>query len=258
MTLIPDFTSAIGQTIFGSGGKSFTDPNRIPMTFTSLKRLRLGGIDPSARLSGTENQVGIANQITDLPAFASGATNISGTLIAIEMAVNPNSITFRQAKRITKRDTQEGSTFFHFTNSKGENNDILTLDFRGNTGNLDIRGDLTTDRGLFSTQSGFNTGANKKLAIWHNLWALTREAMLLDDNTRNEFMIQYSSIGIPVQIFIIGHYSNVLEFTESADKPFTRDYSMSFTVQEVVPPLDELSTLIQEITIDTENVAGQI
>jgi len=253
MTLIPDFTSALGQTIFGEGGKSFTDPNRVPMTFTSLKRLRTGGIDPSARISGTENTASALEFLsTTNPLSAPG-----GELISIEMAVNPNSINFRQPKRITKRDTQEGSVFFHFTNSKGENNDILTLDFRGNTGNLDIRGDVTTDRGLFSTQGGYNTGANRKLLIWHNLWALTREAMLLDDNTRNEFLIMYASVGIPVQIYLIGHYSNVLEFSENADKPFTRDYSMSFTVQEVVPPLSELPTQIQELTIDTRRTAGQ-
>lgn len=253
MTLMPDFTAALGQTIFGEGGKSFTDPNRVPMIFTSLKRLRAGGIDTSARLSGIESQ----SPELQLSEYTLSATPVSGIMTAIEMAVNPNSISFRQPKRITKRDTQEGSVFFHFTNSKGENNDILTVDFRGNTGNLDIRGDIATDRGLFSTQGGFNTGANRKLAVWHNLWALTREAMLLDDNTRNEFMIQYSSIGMPVEIFLIGHYSNVLEFSENADKPFTRDYSMSFTVQEIVPTLDDIASLIQEITIDTTSTAGQ-
>lgn len=254
MTLIPDFTAALGQTIFGEGGKAFTDPNRVPMIFTSLKRLRSGGIDPSARLSGIEN----SDDTLKFIASTNPTSAPSGNLITIEMAVNPNSITFRQPKRITKRDTLEGSTFFHFTNSKGENNDVLTLDFRGNTGNIDIRGDVTTDRGIFSTQGGFNTGANRKLLIWQNLWALTREAMLLEDNTRNEFMINYSSISIPIQISLIGHYSSVLEFTENADKPFTRDYSMSFTVQETIPPLDDIPQLVQEISIDVNRTAGQV
>lgn len=253
MTLIPDFTAALGQTIFGEGGKPFSDPNRVPMVFTSLRRLRFGGINASARLSGVENQSDIQQFIDP----SAGITAPQGELVAIEMAVNPNSISFRQPKRITKRDTRDGSVFFHFTNSRGENNDILTMDFRGNTGNLDIRGDITTDQGLFSTRGGYNTGANKKLLIWQNLWALTREPMLLEDNTRNEFLIIYSSIGIPIQISLIGHWSNTLDFTEVADKPFTRDYATSFTVQEIVPPLNELPQLVQQITIDTALTAGQ-
>lgn len=245
MTLVPDIGAALGQTIFGEGGKPFSDPNRIPMVFTSLQRLRLGGLDTSERFTGT----GTNDLVEDV---TKSARDINDVKVAIEMAVNPNSISFRQPKRIVKRDTQEGSVFFHFTNSKGENNDILTMDFRGNTGNLDIRGDITVDRGVFSTQGGSNTGAGEKLLIWQNLWALTREPMLLEDGVRNEFLIIYSSVGIPIEISLIGHWNNVLEFTENAEKPFTRDYSMSFTVQEVVPPLEELPGLLQSQVTDVQ------
>jgi hypothetical protein len=243
MTLIPDIGAALGQTIFGDGANPFTAP-RVPMIFTSLQRLRRGGLDTSERLTGG----GDINIVDDI---SRNASDINDVQIAIEMAVNPNSISFRQPKRIVKRDTQEGSVFFHFSNSKGENNDILTIDFRGNTGNLDIRGDITTNRGPFSTQAGTNTGALQKLAIWQNLWSLTREPMLLSDGTSNEFLIIYSSIATPIQISLIGHYANVLEFTESAEKPFSRDFSMSFVVQEVVPPLEELPGLVQTQVTDS-------
>jgi len=254
MALIPDLGAALGQTIFGDGGKPYSDPNRIPMSFTSLKRLRQAGLDPTARLSG---EGGLAVSLAQNVGAVGGGGVSGGVLAIIDMAVNPNSITFRQPKRIVKRDTQEGSIFFHFTNNRGENNDILTVDFRGNTGNIDARGDLQTDTGsVFSTQRGANTGANKKLAIWHNLWQLTREAMLLEDNIRNEFQIIYASTAIPLQISLIGHWSSVLEFTESADKPFSRDYSMAFTVEEVTPPIDEIVTLLNEFAVDTETTAG--
>lgn len=241
MTLIPDIGAAVGQTLFGAGGKPFSDSSRIPMIFTSLLRLRSGGISADDRIAGND---GLAIDL--IP----NAADINNTQIAIEMAVNPNSISFKQSKRIVKKDTQDGSVFFHFTNSKGENNDILNVTFKGNTGNLDLRSDITSDKGSFSTQSGSNTGAGKKLIIWQNLWALTREAMLLKDGVRNEFMIIYSSIGIPVQISLIGHYSEVLEFSENAQKPFSRDYSMSFTVTEIVPPLDELPNLVQTQVVE--------
>lgn len=249
MTLIPDIGAALGQTIFGGGGNAFTAP-RVPMIFTSLQRLRRGGLDTSERLTGTG-----ANDLVD--DISRAASDINDVQIAIEMAVNPSSISFRQPKRIVKRDTQEGSVFFHFSNSKGENNDILTMDFRGNTGNIDIRGDITTYNGPFSTQAGINTGALKKLIIWQNLWSLTREPMLLSDGVENEFLIIYSSIATPIQISLIGHFSNVLEFTDSAEKPFSRDYSMSFTVQEVVPPLEELPGLVQTQIVDSQG-AGSV
>jgi len=244
MALIPDVAAALEQTVFGAGGKSFSDPNRVPMQFTSLRRLRLAGLDLTSRLSGG------GSQDINSPGLAQVNENVQSQLAVIEMSVNPNSISFRQPKRITKRDTLEGSVFFHFTNSKGENNDILTMEFRGNTGNLDLRGDLNTDTGVFSTIGGTNTGANKKLAIWQNLWQLTRGPILLDDNTLNEFMINYNSIGIPVPIALIGHYNAVLEFTESADKPFSRDYSLQFTVQEITPSLDDLVEIIQSFAFD--------
>jgi hypothetical protein len=248
MTLIPDVGAALGQTIFGGGNNSFTDPNRVPMIFTSLQRLRSTGLDTSFRITTVGSS--LTNDIVEFSKLNSGVQ------VAIEMAVNPNSISFKQPKRIVKRDTQEGSVFFHFSNSKGENNDILTMDFRGNTGNIDLRGDITTQTSVFATQSGSNTLAAKKLAIWQNLWALTREPMLLSDGTQNEFLIIYSSVGIPIQISLIGHYNNVLEFSEVADKPFTRDYSMSFTVQEVVPPLEELPGLVQTQVIDTRGAGA--
>lgn len=261
MALVPDIGASLGQTIFGAGGQPFSDPNRIPMSFTSLKRLRAAGLssgpgqDP-VQLGGAN---GVAADFTLGGASGISAINenVSGMLAIIEMMVNPNSITFKQPKRIVKRDTQEGSIWFHFSNSKGENNDILTIDFKGSTGNLDIRSDINTDtESVFSTRLGTNTGANKKLAIWHNLWQLTREPILLEDNTRNEFQIIYASVAIPLQIALLGHWSSVLEFSETADKPFSRDYTMSFTVEEVVPSLDEIAQLVQSFTIDTATTAG--
>lgn len=247
MTLIPNYVDAIGQTLFGIGGQAFGNSQRVPMIFTSTRRLKFGKIEPDIKSFSTQDK--LATQ------------NIKGEMTAIEMAVNPNSVTFRQPKRITKRDTQEGSVYFHFTNSQGENNDILTLEFRGNTGNLNLQGSIDTTRGVFDNGSASGNGANKKLQIWHNLWALTREPMLVSSEFGtyvNQFLIIYSSTGIPMQISLIGHFNSVLEFTETADKPFTRDYSMSFTVQEIVPPLNDLMQLLQSYNIDTQTTAGQI
>lgn len=246
--------AAISQTLFGGiAGKSFA-ASRVPMQFTSTRRLRLG--NPAFSNTTTE-------QFIEAAAYHGYRLEAEGTqfggggeLTVIEMAVNPNSISWRQPKRITKRDTQEGSIFFHFTNSKGQNNDILTMDFRGNTGNINMLSDMSGSGAI--TASGINTGAIKKSIIWHNLWNLTREPMLLEDKTINEFMIVYSSIIMPLDIMLIGFFSNVLEWSDLADKPFSKDYSMSFTVQEVVPPLETIVQELNGLSFNTEDISQDI
>lgn len=255
-SLLPDVGAALGQTVFGTGGKPFTDPNRMPMLFTSLRRLRSSGVDITTFISEDDSVTGTGLS-TIVDEISNKTVLEDGQLSVIEMSVNPNSMSFRQPKRIVKRDTQQGSVFFHFTNSKGQDNDILTIDFRGNTGNLDPRGDINSTSGTFEIQGGVNTGALKKLALWHNLWSLTREPVLLEDNVINEFIIIYTSIALPIEMQLNGFFSNVLDWTDSADKPFSKDYSFSFTVQDIVPSLEEVAGLLQTISFDAETTAGQ-
>jgi hypothetical protein len=168
------------------------------------------------------------------------------------MGINPNTIRFRQPKRFTKKDTREGSVFFHFTNSRGQNNDILTMEFAGNTGNIDARGSqLTEQEKAQAAQNGValdsppnDNGAIVKIAAWHNLYLLTREPMLLSDNTENVFSIIYLSQLFPQAIQFDGFYNQVLEWEDNARKPNSRDYRFEFTVTRTQPSLDELLDLV--------------
>jgi len=226
----------IGTTLTGGTAGSYKNANRVPMSFTSTRRLQKLNVK--------------FNELTKTPATSQDFTTYLGLyppdnktqyeLPVIQMAVNPNSISWKQPKRITKRDTQKGSIFFHFTNNKKQNNDILTLDFRGNTGNIDRVSDLTSNGGILGT-TGESTGATQKLLIWHNLWDLTREQMLLDDNTKNEFLIIYSSQAMPVEIMLIGFFSSTLEWSDTAEKPNSRDYTFSFTVERTMPNIDDIT-----------------
>jgi len=110
--------------------------------------------------------------------------SVSDSMPFITMAVNPKSVQFSQPKRHVKVDTRDGSVFFHFTNRKGQNNDILTMSFSGYTGNIDLRGSLTDP-----LDKERDTGALNKLKVWHNLYQLTREPMVLTNNAVNEFSI---------------------------------------------------------------------
>ena len=235
-----NLATVLSNTIFG--GQTYTDPKRVPMTFTSTYRLRQ--LDPNFKGISSFFE---SNSVQSLAAELAPSIErqmykqkdhppSSGILPIIEMAVNPNSITWKQPKRIVKRDTQAGSVFFHFTNDRGENNDILNMDFKGNTGNINLLSNLIPSIGI--TQASNDTGSYRKAITWHNLWNLTREKMLLEDNTINEFLIIYNSVIITSEIMLVGFFSSVLDWTDSADKPNSKDYSMSFTVQQVEPPLD--------------------
>ena len=128
MALGPDIGTALGQTLFGSGASGLVDSSRIPMSFTSTKRLRL--INSQFQGFGREREAAAGEAAAVLFDRKNQLAFSSNILPVIQMSINPKSIGWRQPKRIVKRDYQEGSVFYHFTNSKGQNNDILTLDFR--------------------------------------------------------------------------------------------------------------------------------
>jgi len=222
------------------GGMPFSNPTRVPMLLTSTKRLKeyqtLAGL-PTNDLIAAQKRIN---------AVLTESTAIGKAQAIINMAVNPNSIGWKQPKRIVKRDVQEGSIFFHFSNSLGQNNDILTMEFRGNTGYINLDADVNT-----GAQA---VGAYEKMLIWHSLWNLTREPMLLKDKTINQFYIMYTSPIIPMQVMLIGFFSSVLDWTDSADKPFSKDYTMSFTVQETIPSIDDFVATISSLPISVTTV----
>tara|TARA_R110002110_G_scaffold16569_38_gene71747 strand:- start:3521 stop:4270 length:750 start_codon:yes stop_codon:yes gene_type:complete len=228
-------------------GQTYSKDVRVPMSFTSLKRRRLARGLPV---------VGVTTADAGLY-----AANKSGLLMTnVDMLVNPSSVEWTQNKRMTKVDVRDGSRFFHFLNSAGQNNDFLTLKFSGSTGNIDIRGAERVRRGGIGVGLNNNyaasTGANQKWLVWHNLYQLSREEVRLGVGAENWFRIDYSSnlftsstAGLfsgPVQQFY-GFFDSVLEFTESADKPNSRDYSFSFTVTSAEPDLDEAISVFTSV-----------
>jgi hypothetical protein len=232
-----------------------SDAPRVPTLFTSRLRLlaaEVSTITSNETIEGTLLPTGVARlaAINVNEKLKAQALGLQGPAFqpVIAMALNPKSVRFSQPKRFTKKDTREGSVFFHFTNTRGQNNDILTMSFTGNTGNIDRRGSVGTFNtpGTFSEdrdvpdRSGPDTGALAKLITWHNLYQLTREPMILADQTLNDFSIRYSSALFPIDIILHGFFSKVLEFEENASKPNSREYNFEFIVNETEPDLDQL------------------
>jgi hypothetical protein len=252
--VIPGFADVLNGLVASRlGGGDAAPETRAPLIFTSLYRQAIANDSFNSRFSpdGTITSNKLVRQ-----AFAH-VTPPTGLMTYITMALNPNSIRFSQPKRFSKVDTQEGSVFFHFTNSKGQNNDILTISFRGNTGNIDLRGSLgDPERDPFALVSGTavdkqllvgqDTGALRKLLVWHNLYRLTREPMLIGPGIENVFTVTYQSALFPVAIDFHGFFNQVLDYTEDGQKPNSRNYEFEFTVTHTSPDLDDFLAEVSE------------
>lgn len=196
----------------------------------------------------------------------------------LSMLMNPTSVTFSQSKRITRKDTQEGAVFMHWTNHLGRNNDILQMQFGGMTGNLNIRtgGQFKTGfgDGLVGASNQFsdwldkqvseNSGATEgglsvqpanmtkdaagisRVAAFWNLYSLTREPVV--DPSDGTPLMSYISYSSPLFgnsfVTFCGHFSQVLEFSDVAEEPFNKRWSFGFTVLGSNPSLDDIYTSV--------------
>ncbi len=197
----------------------------------------------------------------------------------VSMRLNPSSVSFRQEKRISYRDTQWGKVYFHWTDSSGRNNDILTMEFSGQTGNINIKSS-TRGKGFFGASQAMNkagswvsskvtdvtgsvdtddpgslrvSGAGldmsgaSKLANFHNLWSLTREPIL--DPRTGKPIYYYITYASPLfgntLITFIGHFHRPLDVIDDANNnPFNAQYSFGFTAQGSYPAMDFIYTSI--------------
>lgn len=252
MAILPDLAAMLNNALGSSPSAApfYSGGIRNAMIFTSTLRQRINNpvvqeISQAARLGLTQADLGV-----DAADFVAGSTlaNRPSIQASVTMGINPNNVTFKQPKRFTKKDTREGSVFFHFTNEQGQNNDVLTIAFKGNTGNIDRRGSLSTadeDAEVFApTGSGVasadDNGAVAKILAWHNLYLLTREPVVLASTRENVQTITYISALFPRAFNFYGFYNNVLDFEEDARKPNSRNYSFEFTVTSTKPDLDHM------------------
>jgi hypothetical protein len=193
----------------------------------------------------------------------------------VSMLINPTSVSFSQSKRISVLDTQAGKVFFHWTDESGRNNDILTVGFSGNTGNIDLRngGKLAgqspltnnkvtralsgwaNDVGKEATQTddedpqrvvlkggGYTASGVGKVSNFWNLYSLTREPVI--DTDTGSPVYYYITCSLPIlagtYLTFIGHFNEVLSFSEDASSPFNKQYSFSFSCLYTQPDLNDV------------------
>lgn len=241
----------------------FNETSSIPNFSQALER----ALDPYGSLS------------LRVPFYLTSSLRDREGIKGVSMIVNPNNVSFRTAKRITKTDTQGGSVFTHWTNRLGRNNDILQMEFTGQTGNIhlkrggyrrggwvnEVSGRINKgvdwlnqksaeaisarDSAIGIEQKGItkNLAGASKLANFHNLNSLTREPVV-DPRTGAPvyYYITYSSpLFGNTMITFIGHFNEALSFTDAAEpSPFSINYSFSFTAQSSYPSLDYIYSVI--------------
>jgi len=199
----------------------------------------------------------------------------------VSMVVNPSSVSFRQAKRTTQRDTQGGKVYYHWANQLGRNNDVLEMDFVGTTGNLNLQNgtiattavggnnifggatDWLNEKAAATTDaqddnpasvrlqgSGYSVSSAKKLANFMNLYSLTREPMT--DPKTGAPVLYYIAYSSPLfgNTFVnfIGHFNRVMDITDDASDPFRKSYSFGFTAIASTPSMDYVySTVVNNL-----------
>lgn len=261
VALIPDFAGALNNAVNYQSPSGSPGIKRNAMVFTSTLRTRAD----EQRVRSTNSFLTSEISVDAADFFTS--RNARSFMPRIAMALNPNSVKFTQPKRFTKKNTRNGTVFFHFTNDQCQNNDVLTLSFKGNTGNIDRRGSLTSagqsadpfaPTGTAVPVDG-DTGALRRILVWHNLYLLTREPMYFSDGIENDFVITYMSALFPQAIDFHGFFNQVLDFEENAKKPNSRDYSFEFTVTSTDPPLenmlDEITTVLDRAVLQPSSTA---
>lgn len=177
----------------------------------------------------------------------------------VKMKMNPETVTFTQNKRITRRDTQSGAVFYHWTNAKGRNNDVINISFSGATGNINLRQGAQRNSKFLSEnikkfrdwaksvtrQEGLDVenlaGASKMVNFW-NLYSLTTEPVIDPfQGYNNQFYFMYTSpILGNAMVQFVGHFDRVLEFTDDASNPYSKTYSFSFVATQTIPTMDEI------------------
>lgn len=307
------FTSTL--RLLKSGNLKAVNPSGQKQQAATDQRRVLAQIERDGRGASMLNFVGVSDIGTVLESVTRSV--LGSDMSVINMAVNPQTITWSQDKRVSKRDTMQGSVFFHFTNAASQNNDILRLSFTGKTGNINVNTANNVSNAFVNQQGGqvstatngilnlpINTATSPiaaaitgqpalasnpgqiaqsiayeqaetmksanglKLRTWHELYNLTREPVLLTpDNTgikdlpngiKNEFYISYRTALFPTQVVFIGFFDKVLDFTESAQDPFNRDFSFSFTVTNSSPSLDDISKKISSNLALVDSVKAAI
>lgn len=214
-----------------------------------------------------------------VPFYLTSSWREKNNVKGVQMLVNPSNVSFRTAKRITKVNTQGGANFIHWTNRLGRNNDILQLEFSGQTGNINLmrggyrRGGFSNamegglnkavdwinqkeaeavsarDAAIGLQQAGVtkNMAGASKLASFHNLNSLTREPVR--DPISGAPIYYYIMYSSPVfgntTITFVGHFDRALDFEDSADPtPFSIRYSFGFTAQSSYPSMDYIYTVM--------------
>jgi hypothetical protein len=182
-------------------------------------------------------------------------------------------VVFKQAKRISKKNTRGGTVYWHWADDQGSDNDILEMQFRGRTGSiLNKPNDASAAPGgpasansplvgltnPISQDNPTPTAGATKHYQWARLYQLTSLPTLDKElNQLNLSTVIYRSPLFPNPVQFTGFFNQVLDFDEVAERPFMTEYSFTFVVQKTQPNLNTLTEyLAQALLINPQQSAA--
>lgn len=187
----------------------------------------------------------LREQNRNLNRQASAVTNAK-----VVMELNPSQIEFQQSKRIARQDVRGGAVFYHGVNARGEDNDILVLSFSGSTGDIhdapfrDSTSPSVPDPGAnvpaeIARENAWTDAVYARYVEFWKLVQMSREPVILDDNTRNELRVSVVGLSFKQVVTFFGFFSQPVTWTETAQTKGSLDWKCEFTVNRVSPSFED-------------------
>ncbi len=158
-------------------------------------------------------------------------------LSQIYMLINPATIRWSLPFRMTRANTFGGTTFQRWRSPGGSNADLPLLQFTFNTGLIyDTKSLLGMDR---AGHSFYSQSSQEKLEAFYSFCKLSRIPAFTENGQPNLISIKYRTLVFPECTMFV-HFTDPIQFSEDAMKPYNVEYSCSVVVLQMVPDIDSM------------------
>jgi hypothetical protein len=157
------------------------------------------------------------------------------------MLINPHTVRWSLPLRITRTNVFGGTVFHRWRSPDGSNADLPTLQFSFNTGRL-----YTSTEMAGITLGGLNVyqqSSTEKLQAFYQFCSLSRIAAFATNGQPNLISVKYRTLVFPEATLFV-HFTDPIQFTEDAMKPYNIEYSCSVVVVRMMPDFNSLDAQV--------------
>lgn len=148
------------------------------------------------------------------------------------MLVNPSSIRWSIPFRMTRTNVFGGTIFHKWKSPGGSSADLPTLQFTFNTGLL-----YSTNALIGQTAKGskiYQQSSTDKIKAFYSFCQLSQISAFTSSGQPNLISIRYKTLVFPDATLFV-HFTDPIQFSEDATKPFNIEYTCSVVVLKMVP-----------------------